>query len=136
MRKSTIINDCCLTENDKSLLTMNDELNLFTSSSSQSLLLHSIIIHCSSNNSHLMNSSLLLSQCFWFEKSEKWRMSIIQLLSWISDERILIEDFCQKTFNDDSLSQWWQSSLNKQQWFSSLFTHSFFTIFFNVKCLI
>jgi hypothetical protein len=52
--------------------------NLFTSFSSQSLLLHSIIIHCSSDNSHLMNLSLF-SQCFWFEKSKKWRMNIIQI---------------------------------------------------------
>jgi len=58
VRKSAVINDCYLTENDKSLSTMNDESNLFTSSSSQLLLLHSITIHCSSNSSHLMNLSL------------------------------------------------------------------------------
>jgi len=104
-----VINDCCSTENDKSLLTVNDESNLFTSSSFQSLLLCSIIIHYLSDSSHLMNLNFLFSQCFWFEKSKKWKMSIIQFLSWISDEKILIEDFCWKTFNDDSLSQWQQS---------------------------
>jgi len=64
VRKSAVINDYCLTENDKLLLTINDELNLFTSFLSQSLFHHSIIIHCSSNNSHLMNLSFFLNQYF------------------------------------------------------------------------
>jgi hypothetical protein len=122
---------------------------IFISITSSSLNHHSLFIR------QLTSDELksFLSQCFWFEKSKKWRMNIIQILSWISDEKILIEDLCQKTSNDDFLSQWWQlsverllwwlslsewwwSSLNKQQQSFHYFLNSFFTIFTNVRCLI
>ena len=102
--KSAVINDCHSTENDKSLLIVNDKSNLFTLFLFQSFLLHSIIIHYLSDNLHLINLSFFLNQCFWFERNKKWRMNIIQLLSWIFNKKIFIEDFCQKTFNDDFLN--------------------------------
>jgi len=62
--KLAVINDCYSTENDKSLLTVNNESNLSTLFSFQSLLLCLIIIHCSSDSSYLMNLSFFFSQCF------------------------------------------------------------------------